>query len=278
MARGLLPLAGAVVLVGGAALLYRAHPGPVPSPPTSLPTSSPRAPQVGAGATAAEPFAELLDELRAEPDPVARRARVAALRRRPDAAAALGAVARSDVDGAAREEALVALAALGGAEGVALLAAVARDDPRMGARAGAALATVSDHAAAAALAALLAGAGPVIVRANAARALAGAGTPAEEKTLATAACDPAEAQRVRQEAALALARVGTPAVVGDLVAALERAVGDPAPEAEQLRISLAQALGGIGGEAARAALSRHRERGLSMGERAFVERALAQRK
>jgi HEAT repeat protein len=84
--------------------------------------------------------------------------------------------------------------------------------------------------------------------------------------------DPALPLRVRQEAALALATVGNDSVVPALAAALEAAAADAG--GEQLRISIIQALGGIGSAEARLALGRHAARKLSKTERAFMDQAL----
>jgi HEAT repeat protein len=133
---------------------------------------------------------------------------------------------------------------------------------------------VSDAAAAPALAELLASSAPVIVRANAARALGAAGTAEQAPDLAKLVGDSGQPLRVRQEAALALGKIGDPAVVATLAAALDQAAGDPAQDAVQLRISIVQALGGIGTGPAREALQRHQKRELTEVERVFTQRAL----
>lgn len=111
---------------------------------------------------------------------------------------------------------------------------------------------------------------PVLVRANAIHALASCADAAQTRSLVTLAVDPTEPPRIRQEAALALRARGTPNDVDALAAALERAAVDPSAEAEQIRISLVQALRAIGSEPARAAIARHAARHLSATEHAFV--------
>jgi HEAT repeat protein len=63
--------------------------------------------------------------------------------------------------------------------------------------------------------------------------------------------------------------------VKELSDSLTAADDSPGPEAEQLRIALIQALGGIRSTAAAEALSKHLERRLSDAERSFAQRALA---
>ncbi len=114
----------------------------------------------------------------------------------------------------------------------------------------------------------------MIVRANAARALGAAGTGEQAPDLAKLVGDTAQPLRVRQEAALALGKIADPAVAPALAAALDQAAGDPAQDAVQLRISIIQALGGIGSVPAREALLRHEKRPLTEVERVFTQRAL----
>ena len=200
-----------------------------------------------------------------------------ALARTPEGLAQLiGRYARS-TDGAERERLLGAVARVGDGAAVGWLAEVAVGDERLGAHAAQALGSVEDRRAAPALATLLRQPGPVHLRANAARALARAGSGAQAPLLLARVADGREPLRVRQEAALALSRVGHAQQVAPLARLLSQLGPRRDPEAAQLRLSLVQALGGIGGGAARKALLRHARRPLAEAERAFVRQALVQR-
>lgn len=80
--------------------------------------------------------------------------------------------------------------------------------------------------------------------------------------------------RLRLEAALALAKSGATSAAGALGSALDRLSSEVGPEAEQLRISIVEALAGLATPAARQVLQRHAERSLSPVERTFTQRAL----
>jgi HEAT repeat protein len=281
MTKQALLLAGGVLLgVAGSAYLLSRSPPPPPVTTASArpaqrpppPRRSPPTPKVVPAPSRAA--AEVLAALRDERDPAARRALVAELARYPDAASLLREVYRSEADGAVREETLSTAAIVGNADAVGFLAEVAGSDEKLGARAGAALGSVADPRAAGALAALLGGEAKVIVRANAARALGASGDASQAEALAALVSDGSQALRVRQEAALALGSIGEPSVVPVLASTLDRAASEASPETSQLRISIVQALGAIGGEPAHAALARHLARELPEAERAFTRRAL----
>jgi len=174
-------------------------------------------------------------------------------------------------------EAIERARSVGDAAAVRWLAELAAGDSQVGAVAGAALGGIASPGAAATLAELAAADGPVIVRANAARALGRSGGAEQVGTLATIAAGDGEPLRVRQEASLALGQIGDGTATPALAAALVRAETDLSAEGEQLRISLVQALGALGTPAARSALVRHVEQTLSPTERAFTQRALSPR-
>lgn len=260
-------LRAALAALAVAAALAAVWWGPARRSPAPDPSGPPGAAASGAPGLDALPAAQ-----RAA---AGRRAEVRREAMGPGALPRLEARWQATSDGAVREQVLLELARLGTPEAALRLAAVAAGDERLGARAGAALGTVRSPAAADALASVAAGDGPVIARANAARALGASGGPGQAPLLAALASDPGQPLRVRQESALALGRIGGEAGAPALAGALEAAAADPGPEAEQLRISLARGLGGIGGSSAIAALARHAGRSLSPVERAFVERAAA---
>jgi HEAT repeat protein len=154
---------------------------------------------------------------------------------------------------------------------VAHLAAVAAAGGSDAAHAAAALGRITDVNAAPALHALaIDNQQPVLVRANAIRALASCADATQARSLVTLAVDTAQPLRIRQEAALALRTRGASDDVDALASALDRAAADPSPDAEQIRISLVQALRAIGSAPARAAIARHAARHLSVTEQAFV--------
>ncbi|HET9450681.1 MAG TPA: HEAT repeat domain-containing protein, partial [Aggregicoccus sp.] len=117
----------------------------------------------------------------------------------------------------------------------------------------------------------------VHLRANAARALGRTGSRAQAPLLLARVTDSREPLRVRQEAALALSQVGRVQQVGPLARLLAQLGARKDPQTAQLRIAVVQALGGIGGGAARKALLHHARRPLPAAEQAFVRQALAQR-
>ncbi|BDG06949.1 HEAT repeat domain-containing protein [Anaeromyxobacter paludicola] len=254
--------AGCAVLLGAAALILatRWWPGrSAPVPPSALPP-----------AAAAE-------RLRTEQDFPTRRELVRAIAKAPDAVPRLEAVWRGAGDGAAREEALIQVSKVGGADGARFLAEVASTDPRYGARAAAALGQMKSAKAADELARIAESDAPAITRANAAQALGRTGDPGRADELVKLAADPGQPLRVRQESALGLARVGGEGQAAALSAALEAAASDGSLDGEQLRIPMIQALGHIGTPQARAALAAHAQRELSRNERAFLLLALGAR-
>ena len=219
-----------------------------------------------------------------EPGPAAQEAGLAAqawreqleaLARAPQGLQQLTALYAQSAEGARREQVLGAVALVGDGAAVAWLAEVARRDERLAAHAAQALGSVQDRRAAPALAKALRQPGPVHLRANAARALGRAGGRAQAPLLLGRVADGREQLRVRQEAALALAQVGRAKDVRALTRLLEQLGGRQDAASRQLRLSLVQALGGIGGGAAREALLRHARRPLPEAEQAFVRQALA---
>lgn len=173
-----------------------------------------------------------------------------------------------------RERLLREAATLGTPDAARWLADVAATDEPLAAHAGAALGSIADPRAAAELAQVASSNAPVLVRANAVRALGRSGSPEQTEALTDLVRRPDQPLRVRQEAALALGALGDPSAVPALVAALDAVAADTSPEGEQLRISLVQALGRIPSEAARKFLARHAGRPLSARERAFVLQAM----
>jgi HEAT repeat protein len=159
--------------------------------------------------------------------------------------------------------------------GLSLMVRVASSNDPLAAQAAAAIGRIRNTRAATKLADLASSSeAPIIVRANAARALTLSGTKAQAPMLTKLVADASAPERVRQEAALALGHVGDDASVTELSAALARLSADP--NATQLRISIVQALHGIGSETARKALSQHRSN--SPEERAFIAEASAARR
>ena len=177
-------------------------------------------------------------------------------------------------DAADREQMLIAAAKLGHADAVVWIAEIASTDPKLGARAGAALGSVASPAAADELVRLASTKGEVIVRANAARALARSGSTTHASTLTKLAVADDQPQRVRQEAALAIGQIGDREQARAIAAALLAQADRGGVEAEQLRISLIQALGRLGGVPAIGALETHAKRQLSTNEQTFVRHAL----
>lgn len=141
------------------------------------------------------------------------------------------------------------------------LAEVAQRDPAAAVQASSALGGIANRDEAGELAEVATGNSPIVVRANAIRALATAGGPAQTAALVALLGDRDQPLRIRQEAALALGALRDPASTNALSAALES-------DDEQLRISAIQALGMLG---ARDLLARYTPR--SPTERAFVARA-----
>lgn len=150
------------------------------------------------------------------------------------------------------------------------LAEVAQTDSAAAVQASAAIGAITNKGEAGDLVMLAEGNAPIIVRANALRALGKAGGPHEAPAVAKLLEDPGQPLRVRQEAALALGSMHDTNSVGALVATIEAA---PDPSNEQLRISAIQALGALGTTDARAFLTRYATGELSATERAFVSRA-----
>jgi HEAT repeat protein len=116
----------------------------------------------------------------------------------------------------------------------------------------------------------------VLARANAVLALGTSGGREHAGLLAALVADKAQPQRVRQEAALALAKLGGAEQVPPLAAVLEETAADGSMDAEQLRISVIQGLGGIQAPEAKEALRKYATREVSAGERAFLTQALAE--
>jgi HEAT repeat protein len=160
-------------------------------------------------------------------------------------------------------------------DSIASLAQVAGSGDRLAARAAAALGEVTNHEAAGQLEGLALSDGPTIVRANAVHALGKSGGPDNVDVLCHLAADTSQSLRVRQEAALALAQLHDASAVPRLISALQAMPTGPDPDAEQLRISLVQGLGGIGSPEALTFLKSYASGNLPRDERAFVAKYVA---
>lgn len=174
-------------------------------------------------------------------------------------------------DRESRVELIAAAAHSADDRSIALLVGIASSQDPLAAQAGAAIGHIGDHRRAAELARLAASDAPVLVRANAARALAVAGTKEQAAELAAIVASSAPL-RVRQEAALALAKIGDDAAAATLGETLDALAVDAT--IEPLRLTIVQGLGGIATDSARAALVRDSARDITATERAFVDRAL----
>jgi HEAT repeat protein len=150
------------------------------------------------------------------------------------------------------------------------LARVAETEPQLAAQASSALGAIKNRGEAGDLAELASAPTQVVVRANAARALATVGSSREAPALAALLGDRAQPLRVRQEAALALGGIGDKSSIPLLVKTIQSS-----PEDEQLRISAIQALGRLGTADAHTFLTTYAQSELSQTERAFVARATA---
>lgn len=272
--RKLVAAAGVSALLLGAGIWGAATRSGAPSRPPEI--DAPRAGAVPAPPRRRRTAPQLIEAMRAATDAAAQRQIAQDLASQGDALAVLEAAYRDAPDAVVRERTLAAAALLGTPEAAAWLATVAESDARLGAHAGAALGTMTDPRAVPELRRLASG-GPVIVRANAIRALGATGDRESADVLGVLVADASQPLRVRQEAALAVGRLGDASIVDRLVAALESASNESTPDAEQFRISLIQALGDVATPGARAALATHARRRLSTVERAFTERALATR-
>jgi HEAT repeat protein len=113
------------------------------------------------------------------------------------------------------------------------------------------------------------------VRANAIHALGKSGGSDDVDVLCHLADDGSQPLRVRQEAALALAQIHDASAVPRLITALQAAPDGKGGDAEQLRISLVQGLGGIGSPEALAFLTTYAKGNLPRDERAFVAKYVA---
>ena len=175
-----------------------------------------------------------------------------------------------------RERAFQEAARTASLESIAWLAKAASENDPSATRAAAALGSVAKREAADQLEELAGSDAPILVRANAIRALAHSGGPDNVDLLCQVAEDLHEPLRLRQEASLALAALGDPAAVPRLTGALASAPRGRDDGAEQLRISLVQALGFIGSPAALAYLRNYAAGDLSRDERAFVAKYVAE--
>jgi HEAT repeat protein len=196
----------------------------------------------------------------------------APLRPQPHDVAALQMAYRQAPDTAERVR-LLRRAAMQSDRGVARwLAGLAQADATIAVQASSALGAITNKAEATDLLELAREGGPLVLRANAVRALARTGGPSEARGLATLLEANTEPLRIRQEAALALGSIGDPTVVSALIATIG-STGGASGDAEQLRISALQALGRIGAPEAQAFLARYGQARLSATERAFLARA-----
>jgi HEAT repeat protein len=155
------------------------------------------------------------------------------------------------------------------------LASVAGSDVDLAAQAAAALGAVAQKSAAAELLRLATGTAPVLVRANAVRALGRSGTPREAAVLAILVRDPIQPQRVRQEGLLALATLGDGAMTPVLIATLDDLARDATPNGQQLRLTALTALSQLGTREATNFLADYAKRTRSETERVFALRGVA---
>jgi HEAT repeat protein len=225
---------------------------------------------------AALPQEKLMAALREAPDALAKRRIVQRLGTGPEGLARLKAVWGEHADEDVRDEVILVTERLGTPDAARWLAELAGQDEALGGRAGAALGRLQGKDSAPVLAEVAASDAPTLPRANAVLALGASGSKEHAGLLAALLSDKAQPLRVRQEAALALGRVGGAEQVPAMASVLEELVAERTPDAEQLRISLIQGLGGIRAPEARAALEQHAGRELSPTERAFLSEALGQ--
>lgn len=252
-------LVGAALLVGGAVLFStRGASGPDGTKPV-----------------AARSDDKALEALNSAPDATSRRRLVRRLGEGPGALERLKAAWAGSADEDVRDEVLEVTRRLGTPEAARWLAELAGSDEALAGRAGAALGRLEGEGAAAVLAEVAASKAPALARANAVLALGESGARAHAGLLAALVADREQPLRVRQEAALGLAKLGGAEQVPTLASVLEELAAERTPEAEQLRISVIQGLGGIQAPEARAALEAHGARELSAAERAFLTGALS---
>lgn len=250
-------LVGAALLVGGAVLFVTRGPGPDATKPV-----------------AARSEDKVLEALKAAPDATSRRRLVRRLGEGPGALERLKAAWAGSADEDVRDEVLEVTRRQGTPEAARWLAELAGSDEALAGRAGAALGRLEGEGAAAVLAEVAASRAPALARANAVLALGESGAREHAGLMAALVADGEQPLRVRQEAALGLAKLGGAEQVPTLASVLEELAAVRTPEAEQLRISVIQGLGGIQAPEAREALEAHGARELSAAERAFLTGAL----
>ncbi len=256
----LLVLGGALV-VGGAVFFFSRSSSPDWTKPETV---------------AALPQEKLMAALKEAPDAQSKRRIVQRLGAGPDGLARLKAVWGEHPDEDVRDEVIVVTERLGTPDAARWLAELAGQDEALGGRAGAALGRLQGPGSAPVLAEVAASDAPTLPRANAVLALGASGSKEHAGLLAALVADTSQPLRVRQEAALALGQVGGAEQVPALASVLEELVAQRTPDAEQLRISLIQGLGGIRAPEAKAALEKHARRELSPAERAFLTQALGE--
>lgn len=252
---------GAALLLGGAVFLFSRSSAPDWTKPETV---------------AALPQDRLRAALKDAPDAQSKRRIVQRLGAGPDGLARLKDVWAEHADEDVRDEVIVVTERLGTPEAARWLAELAGQDEALGGRAGAALGRLQGKDTAPVLAEVAASHAPTLPRANAVQALGASGSKEHAGLLAALVADGTQPLRVRQEAALALGNVGGSEQVATLASVLEELAAQRTPDAEQLRISLIQGLGGIHAPEARAALEKHAARELSPSERAFLSQALGE--
>jgi hypothetical protein len=255
---------GAALVLGGAVFFFQ-RPAAPPKDVTTVQT------------VASMSREQLLAALKTAPDGPTKRRIVQRLGTGPEVLATMKQVwSGFPGDDEVQDEVILVTERLGSVEAVRWLAELAGKEEGLAARAGAALGRQEGAVAAPVLAEVAVSNAPVLSRANAVLALATSGGREHAGLLAALVGDKAQPQRVRQEAALALGKLGGPEQVPTLASVLEETAGVGTQEAEQLRISVIQGLGGIRAPEAQGALRRYAAREVSAAERAFLTEALAQ--
>ena len=173
-----------------------------------------------------------------------------------------------------KEIALSSAAATGDPATVRDLAEVAAGDSMWRNHAARAIGTISSDRAAEELVKMARGPAPVLVRANAIRALGNLRRPEDASSLLEMAVNVHEPLRIRQESCRAIAHNADGEAVAPLAQALQTAMADASSSSEQLRISLIQSLRGIDSPAAREVLLQYSSRNLPATERAYLQAAL----
>ena len=185
-------------------------------------------------------------------------------------------IARFDAnrDDKSRQWTLAAMGQLGEPAAVVWLARLAASDDRMNRWAEDALASIKNRHSGLELGDVATSNGPPRVRVAAIRALAASGDLPQQAQLAALVANPDQPLLVREACALTLGALGRPGAVPALETALTGALGDTKMTGQQFRVTLIQALGRIGTDAAKDVLRAHAKRELSPVERRILEGAL----